>query len=581
MMNESVLEPYRDDGFSPWSLERIYLWISFDPENSPNSKGEQFNVAQMKEGLKWLDFKGVTLDASGFNPDDLLGWIKNVYQYTQQSPKIDSSVSLQPLLKLFRRTRKGLYKFKPSSALVETPGQSITLRDIYQLYSSREVLPIITYLHNQQPRGDNKYVDADSAKREIVFFIYKFFIEKLAARCNNGQPYLKSEITSSNQPLQQTIFNNSDLFEPWRALIIFCQTNYWDDVDFPLLLKPESKQDDWFETQSLANQFFNIQGLNDKLYWLWRYAEPDPMNGNHFTYEYMHPGYLTRANMIATYAVGAAFVKFDPSLLLCLSPEFTSIVEEFWEDYGEAITLLQELYEAYQSWNENVLAAPLGGFKIESNRNLAATQVCNRLATRLVDETTFDRLRGKLVDLADKAVVEGVPLKLLIENLNLVANARAKYSEIHPFGGIANDPKYLLARHPMMVSSVWWFDYFRIWWDAVCKTTLNTRLRELIEEQMPSNLKELDSSANQVLIDSLRQVAISGPKAASQARHLIRHAKLPRDSRRLLLEKFQAIIADESALSQLTYLGKAVQLGTMGQAIADLELMNLIDRWDR
>lgn len=546
-------ERYRGQGFDEKILENMYLDTCFHQE--PDAAIE-LTSERIKMGLSWLNSKlgDPTFDTKYYKSSEVLDWIIDVYKHQILAKK---PIDIGPLLKLLSRSRIVHEDILSLTGLVANPTVSPSLQTIYSLYASRSV-------HSD--------MNAQLLMTNFYEFIYKFFLEKLAVKCNNGEFYEYDDITGRNQELQDTIFNNADLFEPWRNLIIYCQRNPWFKYDQLLLLRDDVVKDE-FEYQVLERQLAWDNNFSQRLFWFWRNVDQDLFddddNDELYTYEQYYPGYPTMANLIAIYAVGAAFVKFDPSLLLLISPEFDPIFGKFWNQYGESIGLLQELYDAYLEWSKAKTYSD--STRWGASRVLEASQFCNRLASRMVNESTFDRVRGQLVDLVNKASADSVPLKLLCD-----------YPRIDSQDLALPQPELLkkLDANGLMKNSVWWFDFLRRWWDTVCKKELETRLREIIEETIPSDLKRVDLEADQLLLDSLRKIAVQGPKAgASRIRHSIRHAKLPRDNRRSLLNFINQILNNEAALSQLTYLGESVRLGTMSEGIAEMELHDYIDRW--
>lgn len=565
---EDIIRPYQnggieDSGINHVNFLMIYLSICFAPESNPLvTTGERFDPDQMKQGLAYLDseLENPNSWVRVIEGGTILTWITQVWNYIRNHEPNHTAL-ITPLVNLLNRTAFPLLgRDEPYnlSGLVERPDESIALLDIYRISQNQSAL--LRY-------GSANWIPRFVLELSFSKFVYVTLLQLLSDKFNNGQYYTYTTVRKDNAVLQKLIFDNSDLFKPYEQLIAFLQTKSDSWVDrWPLLLE-FSSPNDYMWIERLWSDFDKFK---QQLFWFWR--QGPSYNGELFTYEEFYPGRITKTNLIAIYAVGAAFVKFEPTLYLYLFPQDSAVVGEFWNQYGESIVLLQELYDAYQDWSDtlkNVDSSFEHNQKLSSF--LSSSQICNRLATRMVDETTFDRLRSQLVDLAENAVVQGVPLKLLFKNMPIDSPDE-----------LANAPKLFatVIKNKSFTSSVWYFDYLRTWWDGICKSTLEKRLKELIVESIPSELKQQDYQADQLLLDSLRQIAMYGSRSAgSQVRHNIRHAKLSRDTRRSLLDLINKITNSESAISQLRALGIAVQTGTMSQGIADMELSDFVDRW--
>lgn len=561
---EEIVGLYQVEGteeFEPRDWLLIYLWVCFAPKDSNLLyEDEEFDPDQMKQGLKLVEWEVGQAQSEVFTmpANYILIWIRQIWDYiTKHEP--NNADLIQPLLDLLSLSTVSSNIREDEkhalSALVSLPDQSIDLQFFYRMSQTQ------TSIEHHAVHSYGNLRDSFSK------FVYVTLLNLLTRKYNNGESFPFEEVSIHNVELQKLIYDNRQLFEPWTDIIGYYQRSEWIEAGWPRLLESPSTDYKWIDVI-----LDDLERFNQELFWIWREDRQD--NEDLFSYDIFKPGYITEANLIAIYAVGAAFVKFDITLLLYLFPD-TPFVNEFWKRYGEAIVFLQELYDAYSQWKSDLYWKSL---LFSNNLLVEMSKICNRLATRMVNDDTFDRLRSQLVDLENKAVVEGVPLKLLFKNMP-IQKVWFKNGKLYDISKQSYMFEYVNS-NKMLTSSVWYFDFLRAWWDSICKSTLETRLRELIADNMPQELKQQDLDADRLLADSLRQIAMYGPKAAgSQARHNIRHAKLPRDIRRSLLETLNKITNNESAIGQLTYLGEAVKTGMMSQGIAEMELMDFIDRW--
>lgn len=349
------------------------------------------------------------------------------------------------------------------------------------------------------------------------------------------------------------------------------------------------------------------------------------------------------ADLVAFYAVAGHAYRFAPGLLLYLYPEAEPVVMSFWSEYGEAISFLQDLTLAFYTWwnalpnwrkqhpsywygtnpnesDEAVAFARMSGMvDAESTASLSTESVCENLASRMVDETTFNRLRQQLRRLQDTAVVENVPLSFIFAtdppvipsyqsevNVSLTPSQSSAFQYAQTLSGLKQLVIYsgqvIFRAKSKLRSSLWWFDSLRLWWDSICKSALDFRLQQVIQNEAFGDLgQEETQKADVVLKNALRSIAggtsvggaLRGIQLAgrpSRAAYNVnpleqdmqqRRPKLSRPYVQAVSNKLRAMIADKNVMRYLKLLYEGVMDGTTTELQADWDLQLIIDEFDQ
>lgn len=247
--------------------------------------------------------------------------------------------------------------------------------------------------------------------------------------------------------------------------------------------------------------------------------------------------YITEPNLIAVYSV-APFLPFKPELQLYLHPDQESAVNSFSEKYGYALAFLQELWEAFDGWyqeEERIVEISSQRLRnVRSDASIASSQICEKLATRFVDQSQFDDIRGALWKLGNQAVVQGVPLRFLFDNQLPQAPSESSYKDLMQYA----DDLVAFSRSGLR-SAVWHFDALRIWWDLLCRDVLNERLSQIIESSMPAEVVAAGYPAQVALASALRSFAAGSPIAKVRAD--VARSRLPVELKQSVERRFNAV----------------------------------------
>lgn len=171
---------------------------------------------------------------------------------------------------------------------------------------------------------------------------------------------------------------------------------------------------------------------------------------------------------------------------------------------------------------------------VRSDASIASSQICEKLATRFVDQSQFDDIRGALWKLGNQAVVQGVPLRFLFDNQLPQAPSESSYKDLMQYA----DDLVAFSRSGLR-SAVWHFDALRIWWDLLCRDVLNERLSQIIESSMPAEVVAAGYPAQVALASALRSFAAGSPIAKVRAD--VARSRLPVELKQSVERRFNAV----------------------------------------
>jgi hypothetical protein len=717
MANRSVLgylKPYQqywntlteqeiEGGFgSPWYNlpDIVRAFFSFNPAKSPfpelapgaqlrpqdfiagSERRPTYNLARLQDGLAWVEKSPDALANIGRaaldNREDpayyLIKFLLGIFEYPvhmqvvmepNDGPAIRSEKQQRERELAVKRQDFANYlatqtspnfsevikKFIEPKEIVNAPrvatlgGESITLRDVFQLSKIDWFrLPELYKQSDLRSKIAPRLFELVANKTNFGEILRN---QKLILGRRNPE-FLKWKKDSENfktREIEESILNNIDQFLPYKELILlYVKQTGRRTTPWSLLLS----RADVGALQSTGNLEELLQDPFSRDLWA---PIPSLKNGRNL---------VTRNNLIAIYAVAGHGYKFAPQLMLYFNPDQEPVVMEFWSEFGESISILQDLSKAFFTWYkalprwkqlnprywEGEELDPNGDPFIEAfthmNMDVPAEEtaaisrlfrpvpvrpgeqppavtyqdalVCDQLGSRLADEEVILNVRMQLRRLQDLAVVQRVPLKFLFETQ--LAMTPFYDSEIDVTTGafpelqLYNTPPNTLAELALysrqlidianngLVSSLWWFDSLRIWWDSICKSTMDANVRRIVENRMIEDLGTTESDkADTILKNALRSVA-SGTSVAAALKGIQlagrntraaypvnpiqqdlqnRNPRLNRAYVKAVSNKFKAMTADRDVMKNLQLLYQGVMSGTTTELEADWDLQTMMD----
>lgn len=267
--------------------------------------------------------------------------------------------------------------------------------------------------------------------------------------------------------------------------------------------------------------------------------------------------FINPDSLHSIYAVAGSWYRFEPQLQLYLYPDQAEIIGNFWEKYGESIQVLQDLADAHRDWNKH-----------QNTQN-----ICPNLMGRLGDNENIERLRKPLFELQQTIVVQDVPLRFLFDTQRPVLRNDLPSEEAM----LADYDSKLVEPH--LRSSLWWFDTLRVWWDVVCKDYLHQKLGEII--QIDSGLEGQEQQINNVVSEALiHYTQKSRPlRKRLNGMKVINSSKLSTWMKQEAKRRFDAILANSEAVSEIQQLDTMVQTGQLPASFARSDLEDLIQRF--
>jgi hypothetical protein len=277
--------------------------------------------------------------------------------------------------------------------------------------------------------------------------------------------------------------------------------------------------------------------------------------------------FATTEALEAIYSIGCQWYSFEPQLHLYLFPEQGQVIGEFWDKYGDAILVLQELAQAYQNWTE----------KDQEDR----TKVCGNIINRFGSSQNVDRLRSLLWQLEQHAAVESVPLRFLFDTRLPVMKNEMIAGAVSFEHGILLDYEIQVKRmsDKSMRSSLWWFDTLRVWWDVVCKDYLSEKMKEIIQFNSPleSQEQQINEAVSQGLIVGIGEKRLPGKRRVGLK--LINSTSLSSWKKQEAKKRLEAILATPAAVNQIELLDVMVRDYQITPEVARLDLEELINRF--
>lgn len=460
--------------------------------------------------------------------------------------------------------------FEVPSHLVRSPTQSVSLEDVIKIaYYNR--IPYLDRLQNS--------LSVPNTLHLISRFLLNIVHDKSSVI---KQGYAWNTAISSDQRWQQVapLINDSSIFESYSDLVhlflaifkalgyqeiwIFRETEKYLSKVATQIPPPNDSNIRWLHTQ-IKSPWAGIlwTGFDS---WEYHLSEAEPKR------------FVTLQNLKAFYSVGAQWYRFEPQLQLYLYPEQTDVITQFYDRYGESINALQELAISYQQWlNRMTPAAPSSRESIQDNFK-AMSNICNLFGNRLSSVDNLNRLRQPLVELEQTAIIDNVPLSVLLENQIIQVPSGSSTDALF------NHSSMLRQQNGLLHSSRWWFDVLVNWWDSLCQDVLGAQLGMIVESDLPKDVvsreEQINSAVAEALIHSAQTSGGSSRKRQAGINRL--HQAGTSFTKQMITQakqRFNSILSTSDAMNQIDMLDNQVKLGLLPPSIARIELDDIVRKY--
>lgn len=253
---------------------------------------------------------------------------------------------------------------------------------------------------------------------------------------------------------------------------------------------------------------------------------------------------LTRT--LRAFGVNSGWLKLKPVLLSFMVPEWLSALKKFTENWDKSYQILTHLFTRTERFIERTRQIQEGGPLLSDDQKTQfqtqnQQELCDALAPYLADPNRLDEIESGFWKLRQTLFSSSIPYATdaaPVEGKETVSFSDVIDTALPKPPSFENILDYFAIQVPSFVrtgirDSLWWFQVYRMAWDAICQSTLDAYLSRVIEATIPKQIVTRDKEVRDLLTDAATKFA-NKEVTMQGARNLVRRQVSPLERERVM-----------------------------------------------